>query len=189
MVDDPGITATDRLLVTGKKPYSLAKFLNTPTVFRKTVGDDQVEDEIALVEHFGWALHRFSSRARPYARECRRWKTIFGAVSAEACGPNRERRILARMFLGELGGENSIRLVLGGLLADLSAEHYHWVAGADEQNPDATTAFSRAESFLLRLDTLRQGDDLDLAGLIHRCYAQVSRGYVLLSSRPRCAND
>ena len=31
-------------------------------------------------------------------------------------------------FLKELGGSNSRRLVLGGLLADLSAEHYIWVA-------------------------------------------------------------
>ena len=62
--------------------------------------------------------------------------------------------MLARMFLGELGGEHSSRLVLGGLLADLSAEHYSWVATGDKRNPDTTTVHSRAEAFLDRLHQL-----------------------------------
>ena len=82
--------------MTGKKPYSLAKFLSTSMVFRKTVGDAQrVEDDIAFVQNFGWAPQRFNSRARPYARESRRWKVIFNAVEKEAAGDNRERRLLA----------------------------------------------------------------------------------------------
>ena len=154
MQDGDEITKTDQLLVTGKKPYSLAKFLSTSMVFRKTVGQAQLADEIAFVENFGWAPQRFNSRARPYARESRRWKTIFDAVATEAAGDNRDRRILARMFLVELGGENSSRLVLGGLLADLSAEHYSWVATGDKGKPDATTVQSRADVFIDRLDQL-----------------------------------
>ena len=38
------------------------------------------------------------------------------------------------MYLTELGGEFSSRLLLAGLLADLSVEHYNWVAGGDEQS-------------------------------------------------------
>ena len=136
MKDDTEITITDQLLVTGKKPYSLAKFLSTSMVFRKTVGDAQLEDEVSFVKNFGWAPQRFNSRARPYARECRRWKTIFDAVSAEATGQNRDR---ATMYLVELGGEHSSRLVLAGLLADLSAEHYTWVVEADTAHPPLVT--------------------------------------------------
>ena len=154
MKDADEITRTDELLVTGKKPYSLAKFLSTSMVFRKTVGDAQHANEIAFVKNFGWAPQRFNSRARPYARESRRWEIIFDAVAKEAAGDNRDRRILARMYLKELGGENSARLVLAGLLADLSAEHYTWVATGDKQNPDATTVQSRADAFLARLNTL-----------------------------------
>ena len=76
------------------------------------------------------------------------------AVAMEAAGEDRERRILARMYLKELGGENSSRLVLGGLLADVSAEHYSWVASGYKGNPDATTVQSRADAFLTRLRTL-----------------------------------
>ena len=43
-----------------------------------------------------------------------------------------------------LGGENSSRLVLGGLLADFGAEHYTWVATGDKENPDTTTVQARA---------------------------------------------
>ena len=53
-----------------------------------------------------------------------------------------------------LGGENSSRLLLGGLLADLSAEHYSWVATGGKSNPDAASVQSRAQDFLHWLDTL-----------------------------------
>ena len=72
----------------------------------------------------------------------------------EANGPNKDRRILARMYLEELGGVNSSRLLLGGLLADLSAEHYTWVATGDKRYPGATTVQSWADAFLTRLDVL-----------------------------------
>ena len=153
MVDDEEITTTDKLLVTGKRPYSLAKFLSTSMAFRKKMGDAQLADEVSFVKNFGWAPQRFNSRARPYARESRRWKSIFDAVAAEAASADRDRRALARMYLQELGGENSSRLVLGGLLADLSAEHYSWVASGDERNPDATRVQERPGAFLERLRT------------------------------------
>ena len=95
MGDDEEITITDKLLVTGKKPYSLAKFLSTSMVFQKKFGDAQLAEGIAFEKNFGWAPQRFNSRARPYARESRRWKVIFNAVEKEAAGDNRERRLLA----------------------------------------------------------------------------------------------
>ena len=79
---------------------------------------------------------------------------MFDAVVTEARGDNRDRRKLARRYLTELGGANSSRLLLGGLLADLSAEHYTWVATGDKRSPDATTVQSRADAFLARLQVL-----------------------------------
>ena len=149
MKGDSEILITDELLVTGKTPQSLAKFLTLSTVFRNTVGEQQqVEDQIAFVKNFGWAPQRFNSRARPLARESRRWKVIFDALGVESQGTNPDRRILARSLLEGLGGENSSRLLLGGLLADLCAEHYSWVATGDKSNPDAASVQSRAQEFL-----------------------------------------
>ena len=112
--EDAEILITDSLLVTRKKPPSLAKFLSTSTVFRNTVGLQQQGHDIAFVKNFGWAPQRFNSRARPLARESQRWDIIFKALAEESQGSNRDRRILAKGFLEDLGGENSSRLLLGG---------------------------------------------------------------------------
>ena len=58
------------------------------------------------------------------------------------------------MYLIELGGEHSPRLLLGGLLADLSAEHYTWVAGGDKRNPDSPDA-PESQLFATRCRILR----------------------------------
>ena len=58
------------------------------------------------------------------------------------------------MYLGELGGEHSSCLLVGGLIADLSTEHCTWVASGDESNPDTTTTLERADAFLARAHTL-----------------------------------
>ena len=152
--DDPEIKRVDELLVTGKKPASLAKFLSTSDVFRKKFGDAQAAVDAAWVKNFGWAPQRFQSRARPYARECRRWKAIWSAVASEAASASPDRRALATMYLMELGGEFSSRLLLAGLLADLSVEHYNWVAGGDKSNPDGSSVMIRFESFIHRLRVL-----------------------------------
>ena len=151
---DAEIKLVDELLVTGKKPYSLAKFLSTSDVFRKKVGDAQAEQDVAFVRNFGWAPQRFQSRARPYARAARRWNAIWSAVAAEASSTNRERRDLAQRYLVELGGANSPRLLLGGMLADLAAEHYTWVSSGDADNPDTTTVIDRVDAFVRRLEVL-----------------------------------
>ncbi len=117
--EDAEIVETDSLLVTRKKPPSLAKFLSTSLVFRATLGLQQHEGKAAFVKNFGWAPQRFNSRARPLARISRRWDCIFKALAQETRGSNQDRRVLARSFLEGLGGENSLRLLLGGMLADL----------------------------------------------------------------------
>ena len=151
---DKEVVEVDQLLVTGKQPYSLAKFVSTSDVFRKKFGDAQVAGSVAFVQNFGWAPQRFQSRARPYARESRRWHAIWSAVAAEADGKDAKRRALALHLLSSLSGPNSMRLLLGGMLADLSAEHYSWVATGDQANPDASTVMERVGYFRSRLDVL-----------------------------------
>ena len=111
MKRDAEIEAVDRPLVTGKRPYSLAKFVSTSEVFRKKLGDVQADAGVSFVQHFGWAPQRFQSRARPYARESRRWHAIWSAVAAEAAGTCPKRRQLAVHFLESLGGQHSTRLL------------------------------------------------------------------------------
>ena len=184
--DDAEITITDSVLVTRKKPPSLAKFLSTSTVFRNTVGLQQQAHDIAFIKNFGWAPQRYNSRSRPLAREARRWDIIFKALGEESQGSNQDRRILARGFLQELGGQNSSRLLLGGLMADLCAEHYSWTATGDESNPDAATVQDRAAAFLSRLDTLfMEGNILAMPDTFTGVTLKFLRG----TSRYSCCNS
>ena len=49
MTDGGEKSITGQLLVTGKKPYSLAKFLTTSMVFRRAVGDAQLVGQLVFV--------------------------------------------------------------------------------------------------------------------------------------------
>ena len=151
---DAEAVAVDALLVSGKNPQSLAKFVSTSDVYRNRVGEAQREAGVAMVFNFGWAPQRYQSKMRPLTREARRWDPIWDSIATEAAGNNKERRALAIHYITELGGQNSSRLLLGGMLGDLSVEHYEWVAGGDHRAPDATTAQERADQFMRRIDML-----------------------------------
>ena len=47
--DDPEIQVVDQLLVTRKKPQSLAKFLSTSDVFRQKFSDAQMQEQVAFL--------------------------------------------------------------------------------------------------------------------------------------------
>ena len=128
--------------------------MSTSDVFRKKLGDAQADAGISFVQNFGWAPQHCQSRARPYARESRRWDAMWSVVVVEVVGSNPDRRQLAVHFLESLGGQHSIRLLLGGLLADLSAEHFSLLATGGLANPDATTGMARSASFHNRHDVL-----------------------------------
>ena len=89
---DKEVVEVGRLPIIGTRTYSLAKFVNTSDVFHKKIGDTQVKEGVAFVRNFGWTPQRFQSRARPYARESRRWDPIWSAVAAEADGTDPKRR-------------------------------------------------------------------------------------------------
>ena len=61
---------------------------------------------------------------------------------------------MGRRLLQELGGHNSSRLLVGGMLADLSFEHHMWVRPSDKDDPDHTSTVANKEKFLARLDML-----------------------------------
>ena len=157
VTEDPEVRLVDSLLVSGKDPPSLAKFLSTSEVYRRRCADAQLsaDDGVSLCENFGWAPQRFASRARPLARVARRWDPIWDSLATEAgSASNSQRRLYARYYLQELGGVNAPRLLLGGMLTDISVEHYKWVAGGDKNDPDPTTVTERANLFLHRLRAL-----------------------------------
>ena len=147
-----GAAGAPRLNKSSKNP-SLAKFLSTSLVFRKRCSEAQREEGLALCRNFGWAPQRYVSRAKPMSLTQRRWGPIWDSLEQEAGGTN-ERAALARYFIAELGGENSGRLLFGGMLTDIAVEHYKWVAGGDKGHPDPATVMRGTNLFLERLRVL-----------------------------------
>ena len=133
---------------------SLAKFLTTSLVFRERASQAQHNSGLALCNNFGWAPQRYVSRREPLSKEVRRLDAIWNALGTEAAPSSSERTPIARFFLRELGGENSWRLVLGGILTDILEEHYLWVAGGDKTRPDPATGTDRTNLFLKRCEVL-----------------------------------
>ena len=80
----------------GRKPPSLAKFVSTSEVFKKRCTEAQRSAGVALCENFGWAPQRYTSRARPMAREARRWGPIWDSLAEEVaactCMQNQPRK-------------------------------------------------------------------------------------------------
>ena len=86
-----------------------------------------------VVKDLGFAPQRFNSHARPLGRTSRRWQALFVALGVAVDSANAGRRALAIEFLTKLGGENSWRVLLGGMLADIAAEHHVWVQSGPRQ--------------------------------------------------------
>lgn len=132
---------------------SLTKFLSQSLVFQKRCTEAQRAAGMALCKSFGWAPQRYISRAHPMSLAQRRWDPIWDTLEEEALGKT-DRAAIARYFIAELGGENSRRLLFGGMLTDIAVEHYKWVAGGDKGQPDPSTVMAGLDVFLERLKIL-----------------------------------
>lgn len=151
---DDEVEAVDRLLVSGKSPPSLAKFLSTSARFRELFKEECQADCVTGLKHFGWAPQRFTSKSRPYSRLAIRLRQAFSTVAAESEGSDPQRREWAAHLLLQLGGQSSMRLVLAGLLADLAYEHYKWVQKSDLENPDISQVTNDKLLFIQRCEML-----------------------------------
>jgi hypothetical protein len=136
----------DTLLVSGRDPPSLAKFISTSDVFCKRFGHAVQQESVTYCKSFSWAMQRYTSRVRPLTKMSRRFVPVFTAVAAEASS-NSARREIALHLMRELTGANSHRLILAGMLTDISVEHYRWVSGGDILNPDPSGATERDSVF------------------------------------------
>ena len=152
--EDEEVAAVDALLVSGKQPPSSSKFLSTSPRFRARMQEEEMEECLQVLCHFGWAPQRFSSRARPLGRVAMRLRCMFTVLAEEAETSDAKRKQWAQRLLQELGGENSPRILLGALLADLTHEHLRWVRTADLDSADPIPAQESQQAFLHRLDVL-----------------------------------
>ena len=151
LMADAECATVDRLLVSGKSPASLSKLLRTSPRLQSVMKDAELEDCQQILSHFGFAPQRFDSRKVPLGRISMRLRQAFTALAAEAESGEEKRRTAAELILQEMTGENTWRLVLGAMMADMVHEHSKVVHSADFSSCDPLGIEKAEKLFRARL--------------------------------------
>ncbi|CAE7734988.1 unnamed protein product [Symbiodinium sp. CCMP2592] len=151
IIADSECAAVDRLLVSGKNPASLSKLLRTSTRLQSFMKEAERDEGVQILSHFGFAPQRFDSRKVPLGRIAVRLRQVFEILAAEAEGGEKDRKAAAQLILQEMTGENTWRLVLGGMMADLCHEHSKLVHSSDFAASDPLHIEKAEKMFLARL--------------------------------------
>ena len=151
---DPEIEETERLLVSSKNPPSLAKWLSTSGVASSYFKEHERMDCVQVLESLSFALQRFDSRKKPLSRISMRLQQAFGALASVAESRHKHAPE-AKRTLEALSGQNSSRLVLAAMLADVTWEHSYWVHSGDYNNPSPVDLQQAEERFFLRVFVIK----------------------------------
>ena len=147
MAGDPEIEQLQKVLLTNKRPHpSISNMLRNSTRFRTVFREKQQEDALSVLENLGWAPQRMSSRARPYGRTSLRLHALLAALAEEA--EHGHEKDLALSNLQQIASYK--RLMLIGLLADLTHEHQRLVHETGTSDPDPTNTILLIERFKTR---------------------------------------
>ena len=155
MADDE-VSLVDRLLVRGKSPPSLSKLLRTSEKMQAMLKEEEVAECLGLLSHFGFAPQRFDSRKVPLGRFAWRLRQSLAVLAAEAESGEEKRRKAAENILEQISGDNTWRLVLAGMLADMTHEYSKFVHAADRSSTDPMTIDLSQAQFLSRMVVLFQ---------------------------------
>ena len=148
---EPEVEKVQHILLTGKKPHkSLSSLLRHSPRFRKVFSDRQQEDALSILEHLGWAPQRLSSRSRPWGRISMRLKSLLAALSDEV--DHGAESDTAAIILREISPYR--RLLIAGLMADLTHEHYKAVRETDERSVCPTSVMTIVTNFKQRVKVL-----------------------------------
>ena len=132
---DPEVETLTQILLTNKRPVpSVSNMLRNSSRFRARFKDCQKDDVFGLLENLGYAPQRMSSRARPYGRCALKLRSLLEALADEA--ENGHDKEAALHNLQQLCSYK--RLMLMGMLADLTHEHQRLVHATDTGDPDPT---------------------------------------------------
>ena len=83
-LEDTEVATVEQLLLSGKKPPSLSKFMSTSLRFRRRFKEEQQAECLQVLEHMGWAPQRFTSKAlRLLGPMALRLRDFFFTVVAE----------------------------------------------------------------------------------------------------------
>jgi len=145
---EPDVTLVQEVLLTNKKPFkSVSGLLKDSAACRSTFNKAQQADGEAVLQHMGWSAQRMSSRHKPNARSSLRPGSLFEflATRAEDGGDD---RAAAEHNLRTLFPYR--RMMLTGMMADLTWEHRLCVKWSDTVDPAPEEVMDQLDAFLLR---------------------------------------
>jgi hypothetical protein len=151
---DSEIELVQHLFVTGTDPEaSLANFMTNSKRFQELFKEEEQALCLKMLVHLGWSPQRFDSRSKPLGRIATRLEAIFGCLAHEAEGSSSStRKVWAQKLLMELSQYS--RLVIAGLLADLSSLHREWVRQGDTEDPNVEEVNANDRDFRDKLNVL-----------------------------------
>ena len=118
---DPEVDLVRAVFITNKRPIpSIARCLKNSSRFRRGFTDEQRDDVFTTISHMGWAPHRHSSQSRPWTRGSRKVRAVLGSMATEINnnGPEAKPCLHNMRTMAPFG-----RMMIAGLLGDLTAEH------------------------------------------------------------------
>ena len=125
---DPECDIIQGVCLTNKKPYrSISNMCRRSSRVRALFTEEQLERAQCVISHMGWAPQRHSSRARALSRQSLKITEVFSMLAREAEGGHLKRDALHN--LRELSPYR--RLMLCGLLADVTFEHHLLIRQTD----------------------------------------------------------
>jgi hypothetical protein len=143
---EPEVQLVQEVLLTNKKPFkSVSGLLKDSSACRSTFTKVQQGDGEAVLQHMGWSAQRMSSRHKPNARASLRPGSLFEflATRAEAGGDD---RAAAEHNLRTLAPYR--RMMLTGMMADLTWEHRLCVKWSDTLDPAPEEVMDQLDAFL-----------------------------------------
>lgn len=137
------------VFITNKRPIpSIARCLKNSSRFRKGFTDEQRDDIFTTISHMGWAPHRHSSQSRPWTRGARKIRAVLGAMATEINrnGPEAKACLHNMRMMAPFG-----RMMIAGLLGDLTAEHLMLVPRVFTASPEYCNLVARSTPPTLRV--------------------------------------
>ncbi len=133
---EPEVEIVQGIFVTNKKPYpSIGNMLAYSSRFRSIYTEEQQGGIHEVCTHLGWSPARHASRSRTYSRATRGIRDLLGALAREASGKSSKREA-AKHNIKAISGY--CRLMIAGMMADLTVEHQMAVLCTDKGDPDVT---------------------------------------------------
>ena len=148
---DPEVDAVQAIFLTNKKPHpSICNILKHSRRFRSAFSEEQRGDVFTVLSHLGWAPQRMSSRARSMSRAVLKIDPLLTALAREAEGGSKKEAALHNLRMKA----PYRRLVIAGLLADLTVEHHKCVRETDVEDPDPAEIAHQLARFESRVRVL-----------------------------------